>query len=166
MSLLTVRGNTLHFGAQQFRCAIGKSGFSSNKREGDGCTPLGVFSLRECWYRLDRIAPPETKLPVKIIREHDGWCDDSESPEYNNHIKLPSHFSHENLWREDHVYDLIVPLGYNDDPVIAGRGSAIFMHLAHGDYKPTEGCVALALPDFVTLLPYLSTQVSIEIAEK
>ncbi len=53
------------------------------------------------------------------------------------------------LWRADHVYDLIVPLGYNDDPVVPGKGSAIFMHVAKPDYAPTEGCVALALPDLL-----------------
>ncbi len=166
MTLLTVKGNTFFFGDQQFRCAIGKGGFSNDKREGDGCSPVGVFTLRECWYRLDRLAPPETKLPLKIIRENDGWCDDSESPEYNTHVRLPYHYSHEKLWRDDHVYDLIVPLGYNDDPIINGRGSAIFMHLAHNDYKPTEGCVALALHDLITILPHLNTQTSIEILPK
>lgn len=164
MTQLVVKGNILHFRGVQYRCAIGKGGFSNDKREGDGCTPTGVFALRECWYRLDRSPPPQTSLPLKIIHENDGWCDDSESPDYNTHVKLPYHYSHEKLWRADHVYDLIVPIGYNDDLIITGRGSAIFMHLAHDNYKPTEGCVALERRDFMTILAQLSTQTTIEIS--
>ena len=143
-SLILVRQNLLTYGKLKFRCAIGKSGFSDHKKEGDYyCTPLGIFALRECWYRADRLAAPKTGLPLRVIKEDDGWCDDPKSKAYNKPIKRPYKFSHEQLWREDHVYDLIVPLGYNDNPVIPGKGSAIFLHLAHEDYRATEGCVAL-----------------------
>ena len=81
-----------------------------------------------------------------------GWCDDSADAEYNRQVRLPFHARHEILWREDYLYDLIVELGFNDDPVIAGRGSAIFLHVAREDYAPTEGCVACALPDLMELV--------------
>jgi L,D-peptidoglycan transpeptidase YkuD (ErfK/YbiS/YcfS/YnhG family) len=81
-----------------------------------------------------------------------GWCDDPMDVEYNRQVRLPFHARHEILWREDGVYDLIVELGFNDDPVIPGRGSAIFLHVARADYAPTEGCVACALPDLLELL--------------
>jgi L,D-peptidoglycan transpeptidase YkuD (ErfK/YbiS/YcfS/YnhG family) len=82
----------------------------------------------------------------------DGWCDDPSSPQYNQHVMLPFAPGHETLWRDDHVYDVIVVLGHNDDPPVSGMGSAIFMHLARPDYTGTEGCVAVALPDMLNFL--------------
>lgn len=192
MTQLMVKSGFLTFGDQRFHCATGKGGFSTAKREGDGCTPIGIYFLRECWYRLDRLPPPKTGLPLKVIRENDGWCDDPVSKDYNKPIKIISchprlvrgsqatccaaldprlrgddkvGYSHERLWHDDHVYDLIVPLGYNDDPVVAGRGSAIFMHVAQDDYSPTEGCVALAFNDLLAILPHLTAQSRIEIRQ-
>ena len=153
----------LLFNGKHYRCAVGKGGLSSDKREGDGATPLGEFLLRECWYRADKTMPPETRLPLKIIHEDDGWCDDPAYPAYNRHVKLPFAASHERLWREDDVYDLIVPLGYNDAPVMPGKGSAIFMHVAKPDYAPTEGCVALAKDDLLELLTQVSSDTAISI---
>ena len=163
MTELLVSGNTLTFNGKSYRCAIGKNGFSANKKEGDNCTPIGEFALRECWYRVDKIAAPKTSLPLKGIHEDDGWCDASDAREYNKHIKLPFHASHEKLWREDDVYDLIIPLGYNDSPIIPGKGSAIFMHVAKPDYAGTEGCVALARENLLEILPHFNTQIRIEI---
>lgn len=168
MADITVIGNQLQFGGNSYRCAIGKGGFSANKKEGDGCTPLGVFPLRECWYRADRIAAPETGLSTNIIREDDGWCDDPKSRVYNRHVKLPlsGGISAERLWHDDHVYDLIIPIGYNDASPVPGKGSAIFLHVAKQDYAPTEGCVALAEKDLLALLVHVHTGTSIEIKEK
>jgi L,D-peptidoglycan transpeptidase YkuD (ErfK/YbiS/YcfS/YnhG family) len=165
MAEITVIGNQLHFMGSIYRCAIGKSGFSANKQEGDGCTPLGIFSLRECWYRADRLDEPNTKLPLKVIHEDDGWCDDPKSPDYNRPVKLPYAYSHEVLSRQDRVYDLIIPLGYNDTKPIPGKGSAIFIHLARNDFRPTQGCVVLAKNDLLTLLPHFSPQTCVEIRQ-
>ena len=129
------------------RCAVGRSGISANKREGDGATPVGYFLAREVFYRADRMAKPPTKLPCRPLAEADGWCDDPADPRYNRAVTLPYAASHEELMRHDGLYDLVVVLGYNDDPVIAGLGSAIFLHVATPDFAPTEGCVALALAD-------------------
>lgn len=333
--MLLVKNNILVFNGKSYRCAIGKGGFSEDKREGDGCTPVGKFRLRECWYRADRLSEPQTKLPLKIIHETDGWCDDSNSEHYNRHIIVPpasggdkggvlekeyllgegpystrqpealksakelrhnltkaerklwyealtnkqlenfrfrkqmpigsyiadfvcveknliveldggqhgeekgeaydkkrtefleaagyrvlrfwnpdvlnnlegvaetirlsllndhppldpppqaggaevsprkrgeeyavlplaggAECGFERLFRDDHVYDIVVPIGYNDDPVVSGRGSAIFLHLAHEDYRPTEGCIALAKADLLAILPAIDTKTSIEI---
>jgi len=144
----------LRWRGQEVRCALGKSGVTpaDSKREGDGASPAGVWTMRQILWRPDRIAAPATGLPgVELIREA-GWCDDPADPFYNRPILTPYRASHEKLWREDHVYDLIVPLGYNDHPVIPGKGSAIFLHVARQDYAPTEGCVACALPDLLALL--------------
>ena len=163
MNLICVSGDNLTAAGKRYRCAIGKGGFSNDKKEGDGCTPLGTFALRECWFRLDRLPRPETILPLKVICESDGWSDDPKSAEYNKHIKRPYSHSHEQLWRSDHVYDLVIPLGYNDDPVVAGKGSAIFLHVVKDNYAPTEGCVALALEDLLEVLLHLEAQTYIKI---
>ena len=144
----------LRWRGHEVRCAVGRSGVTPavSKREGDGASPAGVWTMRQILWRPDRIAAPATGLPgVELIREA-GWCDDRTDPFYNRPILTPYRASHEKLWREDHVYDLIVPLGYNDHPVIPGKGSAIFLHVAREDYAPTEGCVACALPDLLALL--------------
>ena len=166
MADLLVTGTQLSFRGKTYACAIGKGGFSANKKEGDGATPLGVFPLRECWYREGRIAKPTTQLPLRVIHEDDGWCDDPKSPEYNRHVTLPFTPSHEKLWRDDHCYDLIIPLGYNDGPTAPGKGSAIFLHVMHDSGRATEGCVALAKADLLAILPHLSPQSCIEIRQE
>jgi L,D-peptidoglycan transpeptidase YkuD (ErfK/YbiS/YcfS/YnhG family) len=135
-----------------FRCALGATGVTRSKREGDKATPAGRFPLRRVLYRADRVAPPAIALPADPIGPQDGWCDAPADPQYNRPVSLPYPASHERLWREDHVYDIVVILGYNDAPPVAGKGSAIFMHVARPGYAPTEGCVALALPDLETVL--------------
>lgn len=148
-----ISADTLLFKGVQYRCAIGRSGLETNDRkEGSGTTPQGRFALRECWYRADRIRPPATLLPMRVINEDDGWCDEPTHPDYNRAVKLPFSASHEKLWRDDHMYDIIVPMGYNDAPVVAGKGSAIFLHIAKPDYSTTEGCVAVNMQDMLTLL--------------
>ncbi len=137
------------------RCVLGKAGViaATDKREGDNKSPLGAWAMRRVFFRPDRETEPTTALPVSPICQHDGWCDDPTAGSlYNQPVTLPCAFSCEHLWRDDHVYDLIVELGYNDDPPIPGRGSAIFMHLARPDFSGTEGCVALARQDLLSIL--------------
>ena len=147
-----------------FPCALGRAGIGQKKREGDGITPVGAYLLRKVFYRVDRLSsPPVTNLPMMPISQYDGWSDDPSSPRYNQHIKLPSQESHETLWREDGLYDLVVVIGYNDDPVIAGLGSAIFLHIATPDYSPTEGCVALKREDLLAVLENCDNETVIRI---
>lgn len=131
---------------------LGRSGVRVDKREGDGATPAGRWPMRRVLYRPDRLPPPVTGLPVGELASDDGWCDDPADLRYNRPIRLPCAAGHERLWRDDGLYDLVVVLGHNDDPVIPGRGSAIFMHVARPDGGPTEGCVAFALPDLLALV--------------
>jgi L,D-peptidoglycan transpeptidase YkuD (ErfK/YbiS/YcfS/YnhG family) len=140
------------FGGQSWRCAIGKGGITQDKREGDGATPVGGWPLRRVLYRPDRLDPPETTLPVAALTPEDGWCDDPRDSSYNRAVSLPYPASHERLWRDDGIYDVIVILGHNDDPPLPGAGSAIFLHVARDGYGPTLGCVALALPDLLAFL--------------
>ena len=160
LTRLTLRvPNQLLVGEQVLACTIGREGVApeGEKREGDLKTPTGNFAMRCCYYRPDRIAVPlETDLPLIPLTPEDGWCDDPEHPMYNRPVKLPFDGRHEKLWREDHVYDLIIPLGYNDGPIVPGAGSAIFMHLMRDDGVGTEGCIALKKSDLLALLPKLT----------
>jgi L,D-peptidoglycan transpeptidase YkuD (ErfK/YbiS/YcfS/YnhG family) len=136
------------------RCALGKGGVISaaDKREGDGASPLGVWPIRRVLYRPDKPPPPETALPTAPLKPEDGWCDDPADPAYNRPVTHPYPASAERMWRADEVYDLVAILGHNDDPVVPGAGSAIFLHIARPGYAPTEGCVALAAEDLQALL--------------
>lgn len=136
------------------RCALGWGGLklAADKREGDGATPVGSWPLRRVFYRPDRGAAPETGLPVAAIAPDDGWCDAADDPAYNQPVRLPYPASAERMWRDDGLYDIVVVLGHNDDPVVPGAGSAIFLHLAKPDFSTTEGCVAITRADMEALL--------------
>jgi L,D-peptidoglycan transpeptidase YkuD (ErfK/YbiS/YcfS/YnhG family) len=137
---------------RRMRCAVGRSGVTITKREGDGATPAGRWPMRRVLYRADRLARPVTTLPAASLARSDGWCDDPAHPDYNHAVTLPHPARCERLWRRDRVYDLIVVLGYNDAPVRAERGSAIFLHVARRGYVPTEGCIALTRADLLLVL--------------
>jgi L,D-peptidoglycan transpeptidase YkuD (ErfK/YbiS/YcfS/YnhG family) len=134
-------------------CTLGHGGIRADKREGDGATPAGLFTLRRVLWRADRLAdPPVTRLPCAPILPTNGWCDWPEDPLYNRPVTLPYPARHERMWRDDALYDIVVIIGHNDDPVVPGAGSAVFMHLARADGGPTEGCVGLARDDLLALL--------------
>lgn len=139
-------------GAKTYRACIGRGGVSPAKEEGDGATPAGLLPLRRVLYRADRVAPPRASVPLEPIGPEDGWCDDPRDPAYNRMIRRPFAARHERLWRDDRLYDVIGVLGWNDDPVQPGRGSAIFLHVTAPDRRPTEGCVALDPPDLLAAL--------------
>lgn len=123
--------------------ALGRGGIQANKREGDGGTPRGTFRPRRVWWRADRAARPRTLLPVRRIRGNDGWCEDPRDRHYNQPVRLMPDHPGDRLKRADHLYDLIVELDHNTRPRIAGRGSAVFVHVARPGFAPTAGCVAL-----------------------
>lgn len=134
------------------RAAHGRSGITNTKREGDGATPSGLLKLVRVFYRADRIGPPRCHVPIQPLSPQDGWCDEQTDKAYNKPVRLPYRASHEELWRNDHVYDIIGVLDWNLNPVTPGNGSAIFFHIATPDYAPTAGCVALNLADMQTVL--------------
>lgn len=137
---------------QIYRCATGKGGIRADKQEGDGATPVGILPVRRVLYRADRGPAPDCAFPVEPISPTDAWCEDPTSRDYNRMVSLPPDGKGDRLWRDDHVYDVVAVLGWNDSPVMPGRGSAIFLHLARADYSPTDGCVALNLADIRTVL--------------
>lgn len=149
-----------------FPCAIGHGGAGAKRGEGDGITPVGRWPVRRVLYRPDRLAPPATALPVAAIAPDDGWCDDPQDPaNYNRPVKKPYPGSHEDLWRDDRLYDLIVVLGFNDDPPMAGGGSAIFLHIAHVGFTPTSGCVAVDSEAIHILIAALSPGSSVYVRD-
>lgn len=152
MEIIVSPDGWLQWNATRMRCALGRSGVGAAKREGDGATPVGCWALRRVLYRPDRLAAPATALDCAPLAEDDGWCDDPGHGDYNRPVRLPHPASCERMWRDDELYDLVVVLGHNDDPPVPGLGSAIFLHVAKPGWQPTEGCIALELPDLLRLL--------------
>mgnify|MGYP001951537433 CR=1 FL=1 len=156
---------TLTIDGKSYACAIGKNGFTpqADGREGDGKTPLGTYPIRYGYYRADRISAPQSGLEFHALREDDGWCDEPDDPAYNRPVRLPYPASAEQLYRDSHVYDIIIVLGHNDSPPAPGLGSAIFLHIARENYGPTQGCIAVSQTDMQSILPHLARGDEIEI---
>jgi len=140
------------FGHQVRQAALGRASIVALKREGDGGTPLGRLPVRQVLYRADRMRRPPTRLPLHAIRDRDAWCEDPADRNYNRLVTLDAGAGADVLKRDDHLYDLVIVLGYNDRPRVRGKGSAIFVHLAREGFKPTLGCVALSQHDLMMLL--------------
>jgi L,D-peptidoglycan transpeptidase YkuD (ErfK/YbiS/YcfS/YnhG family) len=132
--------------------ALGRTGIKANKREGDGATPRGTFRLKRLWWRADRHARPATLLPVRRIKPDDGWCEDPRDRHYNRPVKLPPASQADRLARVDNLYDFIIEIDHNTRPRVAGRGSAVFIHVARPGLAPTAGCVALDINSLRRLL--------------
>jgi L,D-peptidoglycan transpeptidase YkuD (ErfK/YbiS/YcfS/YnhG family) len=156
------RDGFLRVNGQVFRVALGRGGVRAEKQEGDGATPVGVMALRRVLYRADCGPPPECAVPIEPLAPDDGWCDDPSHADYNRMVRLPHDGRCEALWRSDRVYDLVGVLGWNDAPVVRGRGSAIFLHVARADLAPTDGCVALAVGDLRRVLALGVTELVVE----
>ena len=150
-------------GERRWRCVLGAGGVREDKVEGDQATPAGEFPLRRLYYRNDRLVLPKVALPARPIAEHDGWCDDPRSPSYNRLVRVPNDWSHEKMWRSDGLYDLVVVVGYNDDPPEGEWGSAIFLHVAREDMGPTQGCVAFARADLLELVTLIGPKTRVRV---
>jgi L,D-peptidoglycan transpeptidase YkuD (ErfK/YbiS/YcfS/YnhG family) len=150
-------------GALVLPCALGSAGPVRDKREGDGGTPLGRHRVLGALYRPDRIRRPRTGLPLTPIRPGDGWCDAPGDRRYNRPVHLPYPASHERMWREDHLYDLVLDLSWNRRPVVRNRGSAIFLHAARPDFSSTEGCVAVDRRAILRLVERIGPRTVIEV---
>lgn len=157
-------GGELRWRDKVYRCALGRTGISATKQEGDGATPAGRYRLGEVRYRGDRLPSPPAGVSAQVIGQTDGWCDDPADANYNQPVSHPYPASAERLWRDDGLYDLMAVIGYNLEPAVPGAGSAIFLHVATADYGPTEGCVALALPDLEQVLASCAGETWINIA--
>ncbi|MBV8508192.1 MAG: L,D-transpeptidase family protein [Alphaproteobacteria bacterium] len=152
---LEYRDRVLRWPGGSATAAAGRAGVRRDKREGDGATPAGTFSLVFGLYRPDRVEPPRSALPMRPMRPEQGWVDAPGDPNYNRLVSLPYPASAEHMWRDDPVYDVVVVISYNMDPIVPGAGSAIFLHVARPDFSGTDGCVAVRKDVLLRLLPRL-----------
>ncbi len=157
------RRGWLTAGGRTIPVALGRGGIRANKREGDGGTPKGRFRPRQLWWRADRHPRPRTLLPVRAIRREDAWCEDPSSRHYNQPVRLDADRGGDRLTRDDHLYDFIVEIDHNSSPRIAGRGSAVFFHLARHNFGPTAGCVSMTRSAMLWLLQRLGPETRIVI---
>jgi len=131
--------------------------------ECDNKTPAGVFRFDSLFYRKDRLKKIKSKLPKKIIKKNMGWCDDTRSKYYNKLIRFPFILSAEKLWLNENIYDILLVINYNTKPVIKKKGSAIFLHIAKKNYKPTRGCIAISKKDMKQLIDIINNKTKLKI---
>lgn len=141
--------------------ALGRSGVRANKREGDGATPRGWFRPLRLWWRADRLPRPSTLLPTRRIARADAWCEDPSDRRYNRPFRRSANEPGDRLWRDDGLYDIFIEIDHNARPRIAGRGSAVFVHVARPGFAPTAGCIALRRGDLRMLLSRITPKTRI-----
>ena len=161
--IIVKKSGYLKYKNLKFPCALGKAGIKKKKKEGDNITPKGIFRFIKVYYRSDRIKNIKTSLKKNKIKKNMGWCDDPESKFYNKLIRIPSSIKHEKLYRNDHLYDIVIPINYNMNPAVKNKGSAIFLHLAKKNYTPTKGCVGLRKIHLLKILEIIKPNTKIKI---
>ena len=161
--IIVKKSGYLQYKNLKFRCALGKAGIKKKEKEGDNVTPKGIFKITSMYYRPDKIKNIITAVKKIKIKKNIGWCDDPNSHFYNQQISLPNKFGHEKLYRNDSLYDLILVLNYNVNPIIKNKGSAIFIHVAKKNYKKTKGCIALKKKHLIELISKIKKNTKIKI---
>tara|TARA_B100001939_G_scaffold332552_1_gene331660 strand:+ start:555 stop:1046 length:492 start_codon:yes stop_codon:yes gene_type:complete len=141
---ILIKNKLLNCGNYKVKCAVGKRGIKIKKKEGDLITPKGLFKIKRVLYRKDRIGRLNTKLKKTPIKKNMGWCDDPSSKFYNKLINFPFKFNAEKLFKRENIYDIILVLDFNMNPIRKNKGSAIFIHIAKKKFTPTKGCVAIS----------------------
>jgi len=161
---ILINKKNLTFKNYRVKCSVGKRGIGFKRKEGDLITPTGTYKIKYVLYRKDRVKKIKSKIRKIIIKKNMGWCNDPKSKYYNKLIKMPSAFSFEKLYKKENIYDIILVLNFNMKPVIKNKGSAIFIHIASGNFKKTEGCIALKKRHLIKILQELgrNTKVKIE----
>ena len=91
----------------------------------------------------------------------DAWCEDPHDRHYNQPVRLGRGQGGDRLTRDDHLYDFIIEIDHNAAPRIAGRGSAVFLHLARSNFAPTAGCVSMTKSSMLRLLRRIGPQTRI-----
>jgi L,D-peptidoglycan transpeptidase YkuD (ErfK/YbiS/YcfS/YnhG family) len=162
---ILINKNYLIYNKLKVKCTIGKKGIGYKRKEGDLITPKGQFKIKYVLYRKDRVKIL-TKLKKKVIKKNMGWCDDPKSSQYNKLVKLPFAYNHEKLFRKENVYDIILILNYNMNPVKKNKGSAIFIHVAKNNFKRTEGCVAIKKINLIKLIKKISPNTKVKISHQ
>ena len=161
--IIVKKSGYLKYKNLKFRCALGKGGVKKKIMEGDNITPKGIFKIIKIYYRHDKIKKIKTLIKKIKIKKDMGWCDDPNSRFYNKLINLPTKYSHEKLYINDNLYDLIVVLSYNTKPIIKNKGSAIFIHVAKNSYRKTKGCIALKKNHLIKIISKIKKNTKIKI---
>ena len=159
---ILINKNYLTYNKLKVKCAIGKKGIGYKRKEGDLITPIGQFKIKYILYRKDRVKI-KTKLKRKIIKKNLGWCDDPKSTHYNKPVKLPFTYSHEKLYKKENIYDIVLVLNYNMNPIKKNKGSAIFIHVAKNNFKKTEGCIAIKKLNLIKLIKKINANTKVKI---
>tara|TARA_B100000575_G_scaffold157271_1_gene125537 strand:+ start:34 stop:531 length:498 start_codon:yes stop_codon:yes gene_type:complete len=155
----------LTFNNYKAKCSVGKRGIGLKKKEGDLITPKGKYKIKYIMYRKDRVKI-QSKIKKIIIKKEMGWCDDPNSRHYNKIVKLPSSHKHEKLYKKENIYDIIIVLNYNMDPIVKNKGSAIFVHVAKKNYKKTEGCIAVKKAHLIKIAKNLKKKTMVLIGNR
>ena len=148
------------------KCALGKRGIGYKKKEGDLVTPKGTFKIKHIMYRKDRVGNIKTKIKKIVIKENMGWCDDSNSKHYNKLVRLPSTYSYEKLYKKENIYDIILILDYNMNPIYRNKGSAIFIHISKKNYKKTKGCIAIKKSHLLKIIKEIKKNTKVKIVNQ
>ncbi len=159
--IIVNKSGQLKYKNLKFKCALGKAGIGKKNIEGDNITPKGTYRIIQIYYRKDRIKKISSSFKLNKITKSMGWCDDPSSKKYNQLIRLPTKYSHEKLYQKNNIYDLLLVIDYNMNPVVVNKGSAIFIHVAKKNYKPTAGCIALKKRDILKLIKILKLNTKI-----
>ena len=158
-----INKNYLTYNKLKVRCAIGKKGIGYKRKEGDLITPKGRFKIKYILYRKDRVKF-STKMKKKVIKKNMGWCDDPNSKQYNKLVKLPFFYRHEKLFKKENIYDIVLVLNYNMNPIKKNKGSAIFIHVAKNNFRKTEGCVAIKKQNLIKIVKKLNLNSEVKIS--
>jgi len=153
----------LTYNQYKVKCAVGKRGVNLKKKEGDFITPIGLYKIKYILYRKDRIKKISSKLRKITIKKNMGWCDDPKSKQYNKLVNLPFSYGCERLFKKENIYDIILVLNYNMNPVKKNKGSAIFVHIAKKNYEKTQGCVAVKKLDLLKILKKIKVKTKVKI---
>ena len=160
---ILINKNYLTYNKLKVKCAIGKKGIGNKRKEGDLITPKGQYRIKYILYRKDRVKI-SSKLKKKIIKKNMGWCDDTKSKHYNKLVKLPFTYSHEELYKKENIYDIVLVLNYNMSPIKKNKGSAIFIHVAKKNFKKTKGCVAIKKTNLMKLIKEINPNTKVKIS--
>ena len=163
---ITINKKFLTFNNYKAKCALGKRGIGFKRKEGDLITPKGTFKIKYILYRKDRVKRIQSKLKRIKIKKDMGWCDDPKSNYYNKLIKLPSKYTYEKLYKSENIYDIILVLNFNMNPVLKKKGSAIFIHVARKNFARTEGCVAIKKAYLLKIIKEIKTSTKVKIVNR
>jgi L,D-peptidoglycan transpeptidase YkuD (ErfK/YbiS/YcfS/YnhG family) len=160
---ILIKNKNLIFRDYKIKCALGKRGIGKKKKEGDFITPIGVYKIKFVLYRKDRVKKLNTSLKKFPIKKNMGWCDDPQSKKYNKLINISSTSKHEKLFKKKNIYDIILVLDFNMNPIKKGKGSAIFIHVAKKNYENTEGCIAVKKLELLKILKIIKRNTKVKI---